>query len=1496
MPNDANIDPRFFDSLSDKLEVLGRNIEILNETVMRMSNTGSRGGRGDSFMYNMSSYDYKNDIFRGKELSLTSREASLNERNSFKEYIKGLKEVLDNNIEKERDLVRKRQKLLDEAPNKRARIAIDRLELTERKAKAEQEKSRWEELKNIATTPQEIAEATRNILNLDDEISSLTKSIDDCQKSFDRIDEEISETEKSIEDAKKEQRRIKGQIKYDDVSNESKLTYEEYAKQQEAIRRGQAAASAWKEMRASEKAYYGGDNERGFKNFRETKEAQHEFNERYKERQDLQGMIQNSGVENTAFGRITQKAITRNQRFDNMQNFGRKMTKEGGAERLAKQLFGTGKAAGFATKAFSGLGGIIGKFGNLLGKPLIGGILMFIDVLKAAGKAVMDGMNEYAKVTAMMIELQTQQERVQYEQAKQNLILETQTAIEEVSLAGDLAVKHTEMMSQNFLEGLSIQNEAFVRSMEIGTGAMTMGVAQTAYAAAEASIDQAAKTRKYEIHQGQREASFGLYRNQRKLEAESNFANIAAGLTEADVQAMIGMSDAAFKFKQDMMQEVHGGISNVASGNITGSSVVAATSGLRDETANTTTGVRGQGNTNQITGEATSVQGTSQMTGNQLIEAGDVHGYGKVVASGVTGAGFDGFRRENDANYNNMKQNIELGVDAMKTKTEQYYNFAKTQMQYQTQLQQQVVDVTAQGQESVVDAATSVEKNWLKTTQAIEEWVRKFDEKMNDVALNVGMWTKESMAAFKQAHLDTVKALAQKYGKSEEEIAAYQNAYSEESGRNKLLSREDLDKAVSLGVLVGDDSTVAKYVSEMEAFNQSAGDTAEVIKNEMNNINKLGLNARKYMKDVANNLKLANRYNFKEGTKSLREMVKWAEQTKFRMESLGGMIDKVREGGIEGVITQSAGFQVLGGMAAINSDPLGMLFDAWADAPGYAKRMQDMTKGFGTFDKKIGETTFNMPENMFIEQIAKLQGRTGEELREEIRRRNQTEAIRASMSLQQKKEFSDEQLQYLSNAATYDKERQVWTVNLLDKNKGEFVKKDISELNAEDLKNYATVSDNYEEKMTTMVEELVSLVARERGEQWLQLADQAAKDYKNTMDNLNQRLTNIHNDYLNNSENIYKEVKTKQEEITKNVKSFLEQFATNIDNDTSAINKEVIEIRNKTGDITSALQYVSESINAAQAAINKEWQEKLNDYKGEVKDVKVSGQKTVANNTSSTVNGVVNNAQMSTAKRAWLNYFNESGHGRKATVERINEFEKKKNEKGGALSQKTLENYRDIITEGWDDLADSMEAVGLIKSDNRNDITVDDIQKMINEMPSQAELDAWEKKRNGGGKKISPEMEVARARNMGDGYVRSSGEPMTISAPDANLTKINDGFIQTSGRDNILAYQPGGKIDDSFVGAIEASNNTYQMVREILEPIKDLSLNSSHTGGTQTIKHEFSGSIKIESNGQTMDFLGMLQSNPILMREFVSTITKEFRTTENGGKSSTFDRNRNYVG
>ena len=92
---------------------------------------------------------------------------------------------------------------------------------------------------------------------------------------------------------------------------------------------------------------------------------------------------------------------------------------------------------------------------------------------------------------------------------------------------------------------------------------------------------------------------------------------------------------------------------------------------------------------------------------------------------------------------------------------------------------------------------------------------------------------------------------------------------------------------------------------------------------------------------VLANLKLANKYDFKNGTKGFIELAKWAENARFNLSSLGSMIEKVQGGGLEGTITQAAKLQVLGGNFARNADPLSMLYNAYADPESYAKQTND---------------------------------------------------------------------------------------------------------------------------------------------------------------------------------------------------------------------------------------------------------------------------------------------------------------------------------------------------------------------------------------------------------------------------------------------------------------------------------------------------------------------------------------------------------------------------
>lgn len=1461
--------------LGAKLDNIARNIEILNEAIIRLANNGEKRSNSP-LSYNMSYSDMKNDIFRGRELTESRHNASDEEKRAYRDYIEKLKETLKDHIEEQKKLERNRDTRKHELNKKRKDIER---QISEK----ERERRDWRDIRDNSNDREDIRDAEDQINYLTDDIEKLRKALKKIPDEINAVDKEIKKNQRIIDDTK-------GQL------GKSK-TYDEHAKNANEDRFRETARQAWEsdEMTTERKSYYNND----FEKFVTAKKEQHAFNKRYDERQEAQRLIQNSGLENTAFGRITQKSLNRKQNFDNMQNFGRKMRSEGGAELLSKQLFGTSKGAKMATSAFKGLGGIMGKFGKLMGGPVVGGILMAIDALKALGKAIYDGVNEWAAINAEFKKYQTEQERIEYEKSKQLMIIDTQTEIEKITLAGDLAVKHTEMMSQNFLEGLSIQNEAFVKSMEIGTGAMTMGVAQTAYSAAEASIDQAAKMRKYEIHQGQRASSFELYRGQRELQAEGKMAGLQAERQVAEVQANV----ETLKNAQNI-NEYQANLLNQAG--LSGSGVVKGIRAYSDVDNNTTTGVKGQGNVNPMSGENVQIRNSKDIIKEAESEMGhELHGKTSAGFGAVLGGDRHGFEAENRADIENLTQRHTQAVDAMKTKTELYYNKATTQMEYQTQLSQQVVDTTAQAKEAVIDAAAAVEKNWLKTTQAMEEWLRKYDERMNDVGLNIGIWTKESMSAFKEGHLQTVKYIAQKYGKSEEQIAQYQTTYADTSGRNKLLAGNDLGKTAALGTFVGDDAAVAKYISEMEFFNQSAADAAETIFEDMKNVNKLGLNARKYMKDVTANLKLANKYNFKEGTKSLREMVKWAQQTKFNMQSLGGMLEKVQEGGLEGVIQQSAGFQVLGGMAAINSDPFGMMYEAWADPQAYAKRMQDMTKGFGTFNKKTGETEFNMPESMQIAQIAKLQGRSPEELREEIARRNQTREIKKQIRPDQN--LTEDQVQYLSNAATFDKETGQWKVNMMNKETGEIKPMNLSDINSGNIGDFTAISENHDEKMEQMVGELVSLVAKERGEQTFELADQAAMDYKNTMQNLNDRLEKIHNSYIQQRESIHNEIVKKQEEIRDNTKNFLEQFATNINDDTSAISKETEKIRQKTDAIGDALGSIAQTVNDANAAINKSISEKLGQFNGNAESAANNASATISSNGG---NGTRENSNVKTPDSKAMSIVKTymlNGGSKSDLNKYISNYEEYVKGNKGNNNEKF---YHEVLSKGttgtW------MDRIRDNAMTNKSSFRDKNIWKDLNQEMGQEGVNALLEE-------IYNAAKTYQKGNVNDGFAKAGDNPMMINADKA--TPINDGFVKFKRTDTIMAGEPKGifdKLFDNIFGKINAVYDEMNGLRKfnIVERIEQYakerksSLPKSfdkeawedpsgynkrfnNDGFKRDVNVNINGKLTLDSGNQSIDLMELLRNNPDLVRKITETIVLQLSSNENGGKHDMFS-NRYY--
>lgn len=369
-----------------------------------------------------------------------------------------------------------------------------------------------------------------------------------------------------------------------------------------------------------------------------------------------------------------------------------------------------------------------------------------------------------------------------------------------------------------------------------------------------------------------------------------------------------------------------------------------------------------------------------------------------------------------------------------------------------------------------IDAGTNVEKAWLAFAQKIEGGLLKSEAAANDLGVGLGL-SGEQLKTFKRTMFESQVAVS-KWGKTLEDIQKVMNAYSDNTGRNIQFSTDDFDTSFALDKLTGQDGLSGQLTSSMEIFNHSVSDSNEMFFEMYKNVSKIGLNGRKYLKDLSKNLKLAERYQFKNGVKGMMDMAKWAQNTRFNMDSLDSILQNFSDNGLEGAITKAAGMQVLGGNFAMGADPLAMMWERYNDPQAFAQRQNDMLKGLGTFDPKTGEVKFNMVEQMQLEQFAKYSGQSVEDMMNQQRQRIKGEQM--ANTLNNGINWSDNERSLITNKAQLVNGQ--WMVTM-----DNGVQKSVSELNQEDL-NHLKPEDN-DEKLVNYVYDIRDMVTKLAGAQ-----------------------------------------------------------------------------------------------------------------------------------------------------------------------------------------------------------------------------------------------------------------------------------------------------------------------------------------------------------------------------------------------------------------------------
>lgn len=269
------------------------------------------------------------------------------------------------------------------------------------------------------------------------------------------------------------------------------------------------------------------------------------------------------------------------------------------------------------------------------------------------------------------------------------------------------------------------------------------------------------------------------------------------------------------------------------------------------------------------------------------------------------------------------------------------------------------------------------------------------------------------------------KTMAEVFGNEIEKLPQIMDSYIQTSSRAVNLSAKDYGNIMGTGRLFGMSSEEASVLyGSMNIFNASISSASDSMGVMYHQITKMGLSSKKFGKDLVENLKLAQKYNFKGGVDNMMKLTKWAQQTRFNLNSAASFADSILDGSLSDALEKSARLQVLGGAAAIYSDPFGMLYDAGANVGDLAKRQAAMFSDLtGTFNSKTGETEFSWYENKMIRERAKAAGLNVEDVFNQIRQTNKQGVIDKLLG-----GMDEEDRIAIGNRATYNQDKRRWEV------------------------------------------------------------------------------------------------------------------------------------------------------------------------------------------------------------------------------------------------------------------------------------------------------------------------------------------------------------------------------------------------------------------------------------------------------------------------------------
>ena len=253
----------------------------------------------------------------------------------------------------------------------------------------------------------------------------------------------------------------------------------------------------------------------------------------------------------------------------------------------------------------------------------------------------------------------------------------------------------------------------------------------------------------------------------------------------------------------------------------------------------------------------------------------------------------------------------------------------------------------------VVDLATGL----YNALREVWKQLQSNDKIIRTTILNLGM--SGVKADMMRTSFEQSAGFVTRLGGNLEDIQTIMEGYADETGRARVMSAEMVKDITAIGKGTGlGVEQATKLGAQFEIMGFDARNTMKYVQGVVDTSERMGVNTTKVLKNISDNFKKLQTYNFQQGVKGFAQMAQYAEKFKIDINDTLNAADTART--LEGAIGMVAQLQVMGGEFA-KLDMFETLYFARNDPAKLQEKIAGLTKGLvslrktsdGTFEKFI---------------------------------------------------------------------------------------------------------------------------------------------------------------------------------------------------------------------------------------------------------------------------------------------------------------------------------------------------------------------------------------------------------------------------------------------------------------------------------------------------------------------------------------------------------------